>query len=354
MKNILINVHTEYHLMVAVNLYLENFSDKTLYRTCLLIPKVDAKKRFKNVSNLTTIGFDEIIELDFSMGKKYNPSFSDCIKSLLKDTWRKFIFFHEQTAINVFLAYKLKKKGTVICLAPDGAKPYIKFDKLALPSRIKETINVYKFLNSNKLYFFRPYFLNWNYARLADIDEVWVQNTDVYKNATNKIPKKITLFAKSSYVDIISKIFNFNISSEIKSTTGIFFYVNNILYKKELYFKEIDIIKELLTLHPGVPFYMKIHPLTPKDQVERFNSIPGIILIQTSIPAELYIASLKQSSVLSMWSAALMNQNENCLFHWIYPILEVSGDMLEYLKIDTPFPYIKLVRDIKEVELSKK
>ena len=93
------------------------------------------------------------------------------------------------------MAYFLKKKGTKICLGPDGTKPYGLFNKKhEMLSMLKDTLNDYKLLKSKGL---KLPDLIWSryykYGSFKLLDEVWLQYPELFNFKKNKTKKRFDL-----------------------------------------------------------------------------------------------------------------------------------------------------------------
>jgi hypothetical protein len=343
MKNILFVVNTEGQLLTASSLILEKFNNLKKYEPYILQVGKTGSARFQNEINREMLSkyYLEIDNLDIENGEKFTQ--------LLETSFEKVFIFLEQLSLNVFLVNHYKKRGSTICLGPDGNKPYYSVDKAALGSRVKETIKTYKYLFERKLYYSKLYFLSWNYAKLRPLDEIWVTYPGQFFYAQNKKVVGFKVMPNEKIIQEISNFFNFNISDTLKSKEDIIFYTNNILYQQPAYDVEINTIKEIKNKFPTKPFYLKYHPLTPETQIAKFKNL-GLICFCNSIPAELYIASLRKSIILGFWSTSLMVENPNCKFYWLHKYLIKSGKMIDYINLSTPTKHIIDIDDLNDIK----
>jgi hypothetical protein len=343
MKNILFVVNTEGQLLTASSLVFEKFNKTAGYQPYILQVGKSGTARFQNEVNKLLLSnfYFEIDKNDNYIEKE--------LKQILETNFERVYIFLEQLKINVYLVNYFKNNGSVICLAPDGNKPYYSVDKAALGSRVKESIKTYNFLFKKGLYYFRPYFLSWNYAKLRPLDEIWVTYPDQFFFAQNKKVVGFKVMPNEKIIKEISNFFNFNISDTLKSKEDIIFYTNNILYQQPAYDVEINATKEIKNKFPTTPFYLKYHPLTPEAQIEKFKDL-GLICFCNSIPAELYIASLRNSIILGFWSTSLMVENPNCKFYWLHKYLIKSGKMVDYIKLSNPTKHIIDIDNLNDIK----
>ncbi len=343
MKNILFVANTEGHLLTISSLIFERFNTAAGYQPYILQVGKTGTARFKN-ETAKAILTDKYFDIDPA-----SITLKDEIKEILDTLFEKVFIFLEQLSLNVYLAGYFKKKGSTVCLAPDGNKPYFTVDRIALRSRLVQTVATYKYLFARGLKYFRPYFLSWNYARLNPIDEVWVTYPEKFNNVRNKKVVGFQLLPNLEVAKKVTAFFKLDVSDVVKETSNIIFYASNILYRKELYDVEIEALSIIQKNFPNTPFYLKYHPSTPAYQVEKFNSL-GLICFSNSKPAELYIASLRHSIVLGCWSAALMVNNPDCKFYWLHNYLVKGGKMiLDLVNLVNPTQHIIDVEDLDEI-----
>lgn len=333
MRNILFIVNTEGHLLTTASLIFEKFNKTKGYQPYVLQIGKTGSPRFKNEVNK--------IELtkNYFIVDKEDRKIKLYLRQLLGTSFERVFIFLEQLSLNVFLSNYFKKKGSIICLAPDGNKPYYSIDKPALKSRIKCTLETYLYLYKRKLYYTKPYFLSWNYGKLRPLDEIWVTYPKAFVSSNNLKVRGFKVMPNQKIVDQIINFFNVKISDTLKDNENVIFYTNNILYEKAAYEAEIEAIKKIKIKFPNTPFYLKYHPHTPKNIITEFNKL-GLICFCNSIPAELYIASLKNSIILGFWSASLMIDNPSCKFYWLHKYLIKEGKMVDYINLVNPTKHI--------------
>jgi hypothetical protein len=340
--NVLFVINTEGQLLSAASLIFERFNMERGYNPIII--QVE-KKGFSRLSGKLNAGLlsSSYVEVD-----AYDKKLKKKLKHILLTEFEKVFIFLEQLNLSVFLAYYFKQKGSIICLGPDGNKPYYKITKNAWASRFQETFKTYKILFSRGLYLWKPYFLSWNYAHLKEIDEVWVTYPKQYINRSNKEVVGFTIFPNKGVTKKINELFYFNIHNYISKTEDVIFYANNILYKRSLYDIEIDTIRQIKDKFPQKRFYIKYHPGTPDFQIEAFKEL-GVDFFSNAIPAELFIANLNRSIIMGFWSAALMINNPSCKFYWLHNYLKTRGQMINYIDLTNPTNYIQDVDSIEKI-----
>ena len=343
MKQVLFVINTEGHLLSMASLIFDQFNLENGYQPYVLQIGLSGSPRFKNQINrelLTDYYFQ--IDPDSRFLKKD-------LEIILDQSFERVFIFLEQLSINVFLVDYFKKKGSIICLAPDGNNPYLTYEKSMIPYRIRKTFLTYKYLASKKLAYKRLYFLNMNYGHTKPLDEIWVTFPGSYPNKTNKKVVGFNVLSNPACVNKTAALFNFNITNDLPVTNDIIFYLNNPGYKENTYHAEIEVINFIRKKYPEKPFYLKQHPHTPESQSEAFNNL-GIQTFSNSIPAELYIGSIHNSTVISCWSAALMINNPGCRFFWLYKYLMKTGDMVDFMSLSNPTTHIQCIENLNEIK----
>lgn len=343
-------VHTEYHLMVSASLVIDKYNDPGEYEVIILQTKDNDSKRFQFELNLSVFKTVTYKTLCVKSGDfRFDQSIHDTIKNIINQKIDIYIGFLEQHALNIYFAKQLKPSGTVICLAPDGTKPYGSITKAAIPSRIRMTWSNYRFLFANRLKVYSFNLIDWNYGRMKELDEVWLSNEGHYQNTKQKKIRIIEIFSTPASVVAVCKLFNFNQVSQLATTDRIIFYVNQPVNNEEIYRYEIEILKEYTRAHPDHFLCIKCHPKTPSCQLDIFKNHLSATVILDTIPAELYIATLTDSVVISFWSAASLINNKTCRFYWLMPLLKKKGIMVNWLNLVNPTEHIIEPESLSEV-----
>lgn len=351
MKNILFSINTEYHVFVVNSLIKQMFHDKETYDVTVLLHVNKAGGRFK----AKPLSFEHlqakvvILEIDLN-SKVYDPNISSTLNGLLEIKYDKLVLFLEQAPVNQYLIHKLAPKGTTICVAPEGTKPYISIAKMALPSRIKALVRNYKFFRTQKLKVTKLYMVSNKNGYLKETDEVWINHPDAYENVTGKKVVPIKLYTTKQEAEVASKIFNLEIEKELPETDGILFYLNQWYVEFKVYDFEIELLEKLLAKYPTKKIYIKMHPNTHKFQVERLEKMDRVVLNKSTVPAELFIAHLTNSAVFSFWSASLLIDNPSCKFYWLHKLIQ-QRKLMDWWSIVNPTKHIYEVVDIDEVNI---
>jgi len=281
------------------------------------------------------------------------PEWPTLIKKLQEETYFRFFFFQENSIYNKYLAYYLKKKGTIIALGPDGTKPYGVFDKKhELLSMFKDTISDYKLLNSKGL---RLPDLIWSryyrYGSFKLLDEVWLQYPDLFEFKKNKTKGEIKQLPDLSLDTIkqLATLLNFN--NPLKQSQNIILYFNQPFYSKVLIEKEFEILEQITNVFPDKEITIKLHPGTNPEVKKRMATISYLNVIADNMPAEFYLAMVSDSIILTGWSAATMHDFplQNNSNYYLYPLYKETNDKtLSQINL-VGFPHIQMVTSVHQL-----
>jgi len=342
-KTNLFIVETPYQLIISISIILFRFFDKE-YKNLIFI-HISNKKRFNpDVSDkYKNIIFEKIDE------KKW----VDTISGLRDLELENFYFFQEREIINKYLSYYFKKKGTKICLGPDGTKAYDNFNKSnEFFTMLKDTFIDYKFLISNLLFLPKIYLSkHYRYGSFRLIDEIWLPFVQLFDSNRNKSFGTLYQLPKLEINDLskIEKILKIKISPDFNGENCIM-YFNQPFWSDSLVKKDAELVNFLSSKFYGKKIYVKIHPSTGEQIINNYRKIPGIILILDNVPAEFYIAKCKNSILMTGWSTCLMYPLEgNNKSYYLYLIFKKLNDpILNQINL-TPFPHVKLINDLDEI-----
>ena len=282
-------------------------------------------------------------------------SWINLIKKLEHQSFYRFFFFQENTIYNKYLAFRLKKKGAIICLGPDGTKPYGVFTKKhELLSMFKDTFNDYKLLKLNGL---KLKTLIWStyyrYGSLKLLDEVWLQYPELFNAKKNKTKGKIIKICELTVenLKLLSNIFHFN-DKLLIDKQNIILYFNQPFFTKALIEKEFEILSLIAMRFPEKKINIKLHPGTNPSVIEKMSHITYINLINDKMPAEFYLGMVSNSIIVTGWSTATMHnisqQNNNS--YYLFPMYKKTSDNLLSQMSFVGFPHIKMAENIEELE----
>lgn len=338
-------------MIVALSVISDRYNDPDLFKIYIYQTEIPTSNRFKVPKNIDLLSHVEYYTLKYEERDfTFNKHLHETVTEILNRKIDAFFLFNHHRFLPIFLAKKLSKKGCKICLAPDGAKAYNVIKRIAPRWSIKTAINLQRFLLVNKLYLNSFHIPTLPYANLPEIDEVWIQHTKGYNNARNKAVVKMDILKSSLSLKVINNFFGFNYSRELSSNNKIIFYINQPIRNSAIYDYEIELLMYLRKRFEDHKIIIKLHPLTEKSQIERYNVMSNTQLITKTFPAEIYIAHLKDSLILSFWSTACLINNPQVRTYWLHPILKRKAIMPDYIKIYNPSDHIVEVDHVENIE----
>lgn len=341
-KNLFVTF-TPYQFISAYNLCKENYQSDEIEN---IIYFFKSKKNSYELSLKFEDFNGEIVRFD-------DESWLNIIATLKGQIFNRFFFFQENSIHNKYLAYYLKKKGTIICLGPDGTKPYGIFNKKhELLSMLKDTWRDYKLLRSKGLML---YTLIWSkyyrYGSFKFLDEVWLQYPELFDAKKNKTKGKIVKLPELKIENIIKLSKAFKFDCKLNEKEGIILYFNQPFFSKPLIDKEFEILEQISISFPHKKINIKLHPGTNPSVKDKMLGKSYLNVIEDKMPAEFYLKEVSNSIVLTGWSAALMhdiNKNNNNYFY-LYPLYKKTNDkVLSQISL-IGFPHVKMLDNIKEL-----
>ncbi len=324
-----------------------------------------AKERYSSSSYLNFIYFSKSEQTDYEIPdvipnsnckiiRFERESWDELVKMLELQSFKRFFFFHENNIFNKYLAYQLKQKGTIICLGPDGSKPYGIFKKNhEIISMFKDTWVDYKLLKSKGLYFPR---LIWSkyyrYGSCKLLDEVWLQYPELFDAVKNKTFCEIEQMPsfKIQFLNDLINYFSFN-DQLLFENQKIILYFNQPLNSKSLIDKEVHILSLISEKFPGRKIIVKLHPATQPSVKSNLKKLPFLYIIDDLMPAEFYLAKVYNSIILTGWSAAILHDFE-CTqnrFYYLFPFFKkVKDKVLSQISI-IGFPHVKIIDSLDQL-----
>ncbi|GGB72026.1 hypothetical protein GCM10007424_10020 [Flavobacterium suaedae] len=345
MLNNLFITKTPYQYLSAINICNVVYSSKEFYNEIYFFPKDNNSVFYESKEN--SLPFNGIIR---SIGTEEKISF---YKSIRKNKYERVFFFQENDILNKYVSYHLKKQGTIICLGPDGTKPYAVFDKShELLSMLKDTNKDYMYLIKNNLLFPRIFWSRYyRYGASKIIDEVWLQHPELFDKKKNKTKGELIKMPEleNSTIEIVKKTM-VGEDMNLPDLNKCIIYFNQPIWSKKLIDKEIEILNFLSNHHNTLPLYLKLHPLTPEENLKRIKEVKGINIIYNKIPAEVYINHAKDSIMLTPWSTALMHVlGERNKYYYLYPEFQRVNDYrLNQINL-IPFPHLQVLNNIEDL-----
>lgn len=337
-------VGTSYQFLSAVNLSINTYGGNQFENHIYFF-----KSNRLVISNFELIGTNNTLIKPIDLKNKI-----EFYKFVSQYNCHRFFFFQENNIINKYAAYYLKKRGTIICLGPDGSKPYSHFQKKhEFISIIKDTVIDYISLFRDRL--FLPIFVSskyYKYGSTSLIDEIYVPYKDLFnhKSIHSKAVVRELPRLTDDIVKKISKTFSFD-SLRVENISGNILYFNQPFWSETLIEKEHEILNKIIKNNYNKKLFIKIHPTTPAQQKILYYKITRIIIIDDSTPAEFYLANISNTICITGWSAAIMhNLGVNNKYYYLYPIYKKLEDKVLKQIQPTSFEHIKVLSSVDKVE----
>ncbi|MCK9488774.1 MAG: alpha-2,8-polysialyltransferase family protein [Xanthomonadales bacterium] len=350
MERIVFVINTEYHLLVACSLICDEYHDRSRFAVQVVEAGSANSPRRRNIVNRSALGvvYDEW-DVD-SQGTADGNGLGDRVNSLLEAPIDTLVIFLEHHPLNILLAQQVRRKVGTVALAPDGVRPYYQLNFGALRQlviRFKRFFQVRSELRALNLPHRFPYLPRNGYGEAAYVDQIWAVHPEHVKNRSGKPVRRISVLSSAKAWDTAAALFDFEPGADTGSAEKVAFYVNNLLYDEQLYDEEIKVLRHLYEVSGG-RLFIKLHPQTPAVHRDRMAAT-GATLIETSIPAELYIARLRHSIVVSGWSASLTIENPSCHFYWLTEYFRELGCMYAPIDLVNPTTYIHEARNLDDI-----
>lgn len=346
-EKILFIVHTEYHMMVAISLIADMYSDGDKFDIQVFQTIGKKSSRFKFVKDLSLCPHVSYTELPYDEGEiEYNPHFKFYADSL-RSSIDVFITFNKLSFIDVYTIKTLDKTGTRIILAPDGAAAYGKTSAFTPRWSFLVALKMHQYLWKNqvrKLYFYWPTLV---YGGMKEIDELWVQFPESIDDRAGKPVRKIQVLKSLASHQLAQNYFGYQ--PDNFAVSDCIFYTNQPFREESINDFEIKLLKELKEKFPEKLIFIKLHPTTFESQAIRFKELGNVRIIQSTVPAEIYISQLRDSIALSFWSTSMLIDNDSCRIYWLFPMLYAAGIKLRKTSINLPSDHIQLVSSVAEI-----
>ncbi len=343
-------IHTEYHLLLSIDDAQKKYSDSSKYEVCFILIRYIQFNRLKQDLNIETLPFEVIImDFDLNLNLKLSKEEKNNLDNLLEINFSSFIFFQEQDPLVIIMINKYVENNTNIYLYQDGLKPYVmnsmKFSVGLVLHDIKQNFWIKKNGYPVKNYFS---FINCKkYAQLRGIDKLFLTFPEAYDNWNKLKLEKLTPAFNEKFTDILKRVFEWKDSLLVEKERVIFF-MNQPMHDDGSF--EISVLKKLMEKYPKSKIYIKYHPLTSPIKINKYKELDNVVIIDSKIPAELFISQLNNSIILSICSTSMFINNENCKFYWFHEIKENNNiARLKRYNLINPTKHIISVKSTDEI-----
>ena len=336
-------VCTEYHLLLTLN-YLE---DNEIKEVIIIVRGSSKSNRISSNINIDHLNAKFVFwKHDFNHSSKLTMKIKEGLDDLLKLKPDVFCFFQEQDMLAMFLLNKFQANENY--LFQDGMKAYNSLKRMPVSLLINELkmqlflyknfrINddIYNVLNSHK------------YGFRKRTTKLYLTFPEAYNNWNGKVLGKSPLTINSTFLEKLKVIFKWD-DSLLQEKNNIIFYLNQPLgLAIDL---ERNVIKKIINKYPNKEFYIKIHPNITIEQLTSYKDIVGIKLINSKIPAEIFIANITNSIIFAVSSTALFFKTPTNKYFYLRPIFMDKVKRLKKYNTKSPSEHIIEIDSILKLE----
>ena len=349
-KKICFYIHTEYHLLLSIHSIQQNFSDVNDYEVIIVIKRNNKSNRLKQELNFSILPYEiKFLDLIIDLNKKLTSEDRSKIDGLLSLELDQFNFFQEQDPLAIILINAFKQKGSVINLYQDGLKPYITHTMSFSPSLLINNVKQNFWIRKNNFqvpdYFS---FINAKmYGFLKGIDQLYLTFPESFIN-WKKLPIQIiTPSFSTEFLSTLKQVFSWK-DELLNERERVIFFMNQPMHDDGTF--EVNMLQRLQEKYPGTKIYIKNHPLTTQIKLKAYEKLSNVKIIDSKIPAELFISQLENSIILSVCSTSMFMNNPKCKFYYTFAIEEKNN--IERLKKYTainPCNHINSVNTIEQI-----
>lgn len=349
-KKICFLIHTEYHLLLSIHAIQQQYSDKNIYEVILILKKNHKSNRLNQALNFCGLPY-KILDFDVDINLKNKLSTDDKLKldELLSLDLAEFNFFQEQDPLVVIFISVFKRRGAIINLFQDGLKPYITHTMSFSPSLwlndIKQNnwiiknnyrvLNYFSFINS-KMYGF-----------LKGIDQLFLTFPDAFINWKNLPIISIKPEFTTEFLNTLKQVFCWD-DSLLNEKEKVVFFMNQPMHDDGTF--EVNMLQRLQNKYPGTKIYIKNHPLTTELKLKAYEKLSNVTIIDSKIPAEIFISQLSNSIIISVCSTSMFIDNPTCKFYYTFAIKEHNNiKRLDKFEVINPSKHVETLITIDEI-----
>jgi len=349
-KKIAYLIHTEYHLLLAMNDCRDKYTDLNNYEVHFFLKRNVKSNRLKQDLDTSVLPYT-ITFLDFviQLNGKLSIDEKRKLEELRTMQFQEFNFFQEQDPITLILIEQYKKNGAQINLFQDGLKPYIVHTMKFSPDLIRTNIRQNLWIRRNG-YVVNDYFSFFNckkYGFVKGIDRLYLTFPEAYKN-WNELPiTKMNITIDSDFLAVLRQLFHWE-DSLLTVRKNVIFFMNQPMHDDGSF--EVKALQKLRNKYPDSKIYIKNHPLTSDVKRKAYLALNDLEIIDSKIPAELFIAHLENSLVLSVCSTSMFIDNPSCRFYYMYAIEQDNNiKRLKKYNVINPTKHVITAKNIDEI-----
>jgi hypothetical protein len=352
-KKLLFLISTEYHLLLAMYyLYSNNYLFSKEHENTFLLKAGTNSKRLNKQLDFGSLPL-KIHYLDF------NPGFNEPISKELKEDLNnlcgqdilEFGFFQEQDFVALIIVNLLKNRSTKINLFEDGIKPYVYESLSFTPSLHIHDFRVNKYIKQNgyNVGDWFSIFKCHNYGFLKGIDSLYLTFPESFPRKHKLKLNRLDFKIDAQLLKIYQNIFNWK-DELLKHRDNVIFFMDQPMGDDGSF--DLNILRKLRERYPDYPIIIKNHPLTPKEKIEQYKSLDNCTIIDSKIPAELFLVTLNRSIILSVCSTSMFVDNTSCSFYYLYNIEEHNNiERLNKYTLVNPTSHVLVPKRIEEIQL---
>ncbi len=317
-KNILFTPLTEYHFLLTLNIIQEHFLHENYQIRVLLIDHGNNR-----LSGVTTSQIHHNILLS-SLSVTYGREVRKGLHEVLRARYDRLFIFHEFDVVTSFVKSKMVRDCTV-ALVEDGTAMYQKIKKMALFSRLRQTLDNVKHAWAMGILNPEMRFVSNVHGQSRGLKEVWLTNKKLFSTTLPKgvEVKAITILDNTDKVDFVRSYFTTAYEQDIPPRSLL--YIGRVSFGDEYLENEIKYLVEYYGNSNLDHLFIKPHPLSTKKQISAYENIQGAVVLKWMLPVELIIAGLKESEVMAMDSTSLFYFNGACSYKVLYAYFQRLG-----------------------------
>lgn len=343
-------IHTEYHLLMALNDCRTRHAELQSDSIYFVLKRKAKSNRLKQDIVFDFLPYNiAIFDFDIHLNKRLTLTDRTQLQTILDLGFTELNFFQEQDPMTLILVHHYKNSGAAIHLHQDGLKPYVAHSIRFSPELIRNNINQNIWIKKNG--FEVPDYFSFlhckKYGFVKGIDKLFLTFPGAYIN-WNKLPiEKTDVELTPDFIEILKQVFLWD-DDLMEHKDGVIFFMNQPMRDDGSF--EVNMLHRLSEKYPRHKIYIKNHPSTSDVKRMAYKSLPQVIVLDSKIPAELFISQLTNSIILSVCSTSMFIDNKKCKFYYSFEVVENNSiERLKKYKVINPTTHVKSVKSIEEI-----
>jgi hypothetical protein len=348
MNKVCFLINTEYHLFFTLFLLDYYKSNSVEIEPTIVLHREKNATRLNQKLNFQELNCN-VIAIKYSIFETCDTETSEKLKTIHSMEPDEFYFFQDRNLFAHELIQSFKNKNCKVYLCQDGFKPYaihnLRFSPFTHYNNFVENLKLIKVGKKPNDFFSFLYCHKYSYVK--GIDKLVLSFKDAYVNWNKKPIIEINPRAYVNFVEKLKLVFGWE-DRLLPIKEEVIFYINQPMGDKKGTY-DLHLINELKKLHPDKTIFIKNHPQIDKERIKAYEILDNVHVINSKIPAELFIAQLKDSIVMSFFSTALFFENPQCRFYYLFGLKNTGLRFLESYNLSNPTNHVKVVSDISEI-----